>query len=468
MRRRICTNHSGRALARVVSCDHCPPCYLTSGATPPTSHVSISPSLLGRWKDEPAAMATLLLVVGIALAVSFLCSILEAVLLSISHSYVAILQEGRHPAGKLLAQMRENIDEPIAAILTLNTIAHTVGAAMGGAIALEVFGDRWIAVFSAVLTLVILIFSEIVPKTLGATWWESLAPLAARVLRWMILVMKPILIPLAWFNRLITPRSVRGATVSRAELEILAELGRREGTIDDEEWRVMNNVMNLDEVSVGQVMTPRTRIVAISEDSSLEKAQKVMLDTGRLRLPTFSEDLDHVTGILLARDLWKAQMLGVQRLSEVAREATFVPENKPVEDLIREMRQQRIKMTIVLDEFGGTAGLVTLEDLIEEIVGEIQDEHEQEPLPFEREEEGEVHIDGSVPLGEVNERFGLSLPVDSYETVGGYIFGILGRIGEVGDEVTVEGGVFRIHSMDGRRIARVALLARHAPGDDRG
>jgi putative hemolysin len=403
-------------------------------------------------------MTTLLAVIGISLSISFVCSILEAVLLSISHSYVAVLQERGHPTGRLLARMRENIDEPIAAILTLNTIAHTVGASMGGALALEVFGDRWIALFSAVLTLAILVFSEILPKTIGATWWQGLAPAAAQVLRWMILLMKPILIPLAVFNRLITPKSKRGSTVSRAELEVLAEIGRREGTIDQAEWEVMTNVMNLDEVTVGQVMTPRTRIVAIPIQSSLDEAQGVMLEEGRLRLPVYDGSIDRVVGVVLARDLWRAVREGVTELRDVTRDPTFVPESKAVEDLIREMRLQRIKMAIVLDEFGGTAGLVTLEDLIEEIVGEIQDEHEQEPLPFEEQLEGEVRMSGAVPVSEVNERFDLRLPEDQYETLGGYLFGMLGRIAQVGDEVLVPAGILRVIAMDGRRIDRIAFV----------
>jgi CBS domain containing-hemolysin-like protein len=403
-------------------------------------------------------MTTLFLVVGVSLGISFLCSILEAVLLSISHSYVAVLQERGHPAGNLLARMRANIDEPIAAILTLNTIAHTVGAAMGGAMALEVFGNRWIALFSAVLTLLILVFSEILPKTIGATFWQGLAPTTAHILRWMILLMKPVLIPLSFFNRLITPKGEKGSTVSRAELEVLAEIGRREGTLDQDEWEVMTNVMNLDEVRVGQVMTPRTQVIAIPVDSTPEDAHRVMLDEGRLRLPVYERTIDRVVGVLLARDLWKAMDEGVTELREMIREPTFVPESKPVEELIREMRTRRIKMAIVLDEFGGTAGLVTLEDLIEEIVGEIQDEHEIEPLPFEEEMEGEIRIGGAVSVAEVNERFGLSLPEEIYETVGGYVFGTLGRIAHVGDEVAFPGGVLRVVAMDGRRIERVALM----------
>jgi CBS domain containing-hemolysin-like protein len=403
-------------------------------------------------------MTTLLLVIGISLAISFLCSVLEAVLLSTSHSYVGVLQEQGHPAGKLLARMRQSIEEPVAAILTLNTIAHTVGAAMGGAIALEVFGSRWIALFSIVLTLVILVFSEILPKTLGATYWQSLAPPAAWTLHGMILVMKPVLVPLAFLNRLLTPRRTQGSTVSRAELEVLAEIGRREGTIDQHEWEVVTNVMNLDTRSVGQVMTPRTQIVAVPVDASLDEAQRVMLDKGRLRLPVYHEGIDHVVGVLLARDLWRAARAGARDLQEVMREPTFVPATKPVEDTLRHMRQHRIKMAIVLDEYGGTAGLVTLEDLIEEIVGEIQDEHEQEPPSFEETPAGQVQIRGSVLVSEVNERLQLSLPEKDYDSIGGYVFGTLGRMPDAGDEVTIPGGVLRVVAMDGRRILRVAFI----------
>jgi putative hemolysin len=405
-------------------------------------------------------MTLLLTVIGISLAISFLCSILEAVLLSISHSYVAVLQERGHRAGNLLARMRANIDEPIAAILTLNTIAHTVGAAMGGAIALEVFGDRWIALFSAVLTLAILIFSEIVPKTIGASFWQVLAPFAAETLRWLILGMKPILIPLSALNRVLTPRRKRASTVSRAELEILAEIGRREGEIDQAEWEVVTNVMRFDDVLVGHVMTPRTEVIAVPSESTLKHAQDVMLESGHFRLPAYETSIDRIVGVVLARDLWRAAAAGHADLGDVMRPATFVPETKPAEDMIREMRQKKIKMAIVLDEYGGTAGLVTLEDLIEEIVGEIQDEHEQEPLEFEDFAGGEVGIAGKAPVAEVNERVDLELPEELYSTVGGFIFGTLGRVPQEGDEVPVRNGVLRVTKMDGRRVERVSFLSR--------
>jgi CBS domain containing-hemolysin-like protein len=403
-------------------------------------------------------LTALLVVVGVGLAISFLCSVLEAVLLSLTHSYVGVLYERGDRAGALLARMRERIDEPIAAILTLNTIAHTVGAAVGGAMALRVFGSQWIALFSAVLTLAILILSEIVPKTLGATYWKQLAAPTAYTLRFMMVAMKPVLVPLNAMNRLIMPRGGRGPTVSRAELEVLAEIGRKEGTIDPEEFQVLTNVMNLSEVRAVDVMTPRTSIVAIPGRATLEEAIEVMVRDGHMRLPIFGETLDDVHGVLLARDALRAARKDATLLAAaVMRPAHFVPETKPVEDLIREMRAERINMAIVIDEFGGTSGLVTLEDLIEEIVGEIHDEHEI-ALPVFQGAEGRTLIAGQAPIWQVNEKLGLELSETEQDTIGGFVFGQLGRIPAEGDEVAVRGGRLRVVTMSGRRVARVAFL----------
>jgi CBS domain containing-hemolysin-like protein len=403
-------------------------------------------------------MTTLLLVVGIGLAISFLCSVLEAVLLSLTHSYVGVLQERGERTGVLLAQMRERIDEPIAAILTLNTIAHTMSASVGGAMALRAFGSQWIALFSAVLTLAILILSEIVPKTLGATYWKELATPAAYTLRIMIVAMKPILVPLRLLNRLIMRRGAKGPTVSRAELEVLAEIGRKEGTIDAEEFQVLTNVMNLSEVRAGDVMTPRTSIVSVPVTATLEEALDVMVRDGHLRLPVYAETLDDVQGVLLARDALRAARAGGSTpISSVMRAAYFVPETKPVEDLIRELRAQRLNMAIVIDEFGGTSGLVTLEDLIEEIVGEIHDEHEVALALFQG-VDGRTLVAGQAPIWQVNEKLGLELREDEHDTIGGFVFGQLGRIPHEGDEVQVDGGRLRVTSMAGRRVARVAFI----------
>ena len=412
-------------------------------------------------------MANLIWVLGISLSISFLCSILEATLLSVTHSYVAVLRDRGEPAGELLHRLQERIDEPIAAILTLNTIAHTVGAALGGAIALEVFGSRWMAAFSAALTLLILLFSEIVPKTLGASYWQQLAKPSAHVLRWMILIMKPVLVPLSVFNRLIAPKE-GSPTVSRAEIEVLAEIGRREGTLDEDEWRVMSNVMRLEEVTIGEVMTPRIDVVAIPSTASVRNGMDVMLDDGHLRLPVYEDDLDHIVGILVARDLWRADRKGETRIEPLIRPVQFAPEGKKVEDLIPELRRQRAKMAVVVDEFGGTAGIVTLEDLLEEIVGEIQDEHElDEPPEFERAADGSVRVWGGVPVRDVSDLL-VALDGPQHDTIAGWIQNRLDRIARPGDLVDVEGGRFRVERMRGHRVIWVVFHPDRGSAQERG
>lgn len=400
-------------------------------------------------------MFTLLTIVGIALAISFLCSILEAVFLSVTHSYIAVLTNRGEWAGEWLGHAQKNVEEPIAAILTLNTIAHTVGATLAGAQAAVVFGEAWVGVFSGALTLAVLLVTEIIPKTAGATYWKQLAKPTAHVLRAMVIGMKPVLIPLGWISGLLTPPGDR-PTVSRAEIEVLAEIGRREGTLDDDEFSVMTNVIRLDEVSIGEVMTPRTDMVAIPSTATVEDAQTVMLDTGHLRLPVYEETLDRVIGVVLGRDVWGAQREGLNDLEAVTRPVPFAPGSKRVEDLIPEMRSQRTKMAIVVDEFGGTAGLVTLEDLIEEIIGEIQDEHEHdEPVSFEELSPGRVRVWGGTTLREASQAFGFEPSADEYDgydTIGGFVFGRINRIPVVGDEVKVETGTFRVTQMKGRRI----------------
>ena len=408
-------------------------------------------------------MPTLLWILGLSLGVSFLCSILEAVFLSVTHSYIAVLKERGEWAGVWLESVQDNLDEPIAAILTLNTISNTAGATLAGAAAQDLFGTAWVTTFTVGLTFAILVFSEIVPKTLGATHWRRLAKPSAHVLRAMVVVMKPILIPLGWVSGWITPDE-GVPTVSREEIEVLAEIGLREGTLDEDEWKVVSSVIRLDEVSVGEVMTPRTDMSAVPLESSVPEAQQVMLETGHLRLPVYEGSLDQIVGVLVARDLWRANQAGVESVVDVMRSVPFAPASKPVEDLIPEMRTQRVKLAIVLDEFGGTAGLVTLEDLIEEIIGEIQDEHESdEPVAFQSMDDGRQRVWGGVSLRDASQNLAFEPTEDEeegFETVGGFVFGRLNRIPVVGDHVEIESGSLRVTTMKGRRVEYLLFVPR--------
>ncbi len=399
-------------------------------------------------------LTQLFAVVGISLAISFMCSVLEAVLLSVSHSYVALLQNAGDRAGDILHAMKRRIDEPIAAILTLNTIAHTVGATLAGVIATAAFdgNDLAVGIFTTGFVMAVLVLSEIIPKTIGVTFWKRLARPTAHMVRAMVVLMKPVLVPLGYLSRGIGPRKAGPATVSRAEIEVMAELGRRAGAIDEDEFHVMSNVMQLDEIAVSEVMTPRIDIVAVPAGASVTEAMDVMLDRGKLRLPVYEESLDRIVGILLARDLWRAARDGKQGIREIMRPAPFAPASKVLVELIQEMRANRNKMVIVVDEYGGTAGLVTLEDLIEEIVGEFHDEHEtDEPAEFREMADGRLVIWGGTPLKDVEDRLGIEFG-EEFDTVGGYVFGALNRVGRVGDSVDAGGGRLRIVKMLRRRI----------------
>ncbi|MHB1168126.1 MAG: hemolysin family protein [Longimicrobiales bacterium] len=413
-------------------------------------------------------MTALIVVISVGLAASFMCSILEAVLLSMTHSYVALLQERGERVGEILARMRANIDEPIAAILTLNTIAHTVTASVGGALALQLWGDAWIALFSALLTLAILIVSEILPKTIGATYWKRLGPPTAYVLRALIFVLKPVLIPLAWFNRLITPSGEKGPTVSRAEIEILAQIGRREGTIDEEEWKVVTNVMNLSEVRVDEVMTPRTRVIAIGLADGLDGALEMFTRHGHRRYPVYEDTIDDIVGVVTVSDLLRARDEPGADLRSILRAPRFVPESKQVEELIREMRRDRVSMAIVIDEYGGTAGIVTLEDLFEEIIGDIRDEHDPDFEAIRHMPDGTWHLSGGTSIYEVNERLDLELPESEHATIAGFLIERLGRLGREGDVVHVRGARFEVVSTEGRRIewVRVRMTTENVTLDD--
>ena len=239
---------------------------------------------------------TILIVTLIAtLAVSGLCSILEAVLLSIDTSFVELRRAEGRRSGRLLHELKSHIDEPIAAILTLNTVAHTAGAAFAGSLAYELFGSAWVAGFSAVFTFAILVFSEIIPKTAGARFCKELAPASAYVLKGLTFAMTPLLVPLSWLQRLMQG-SGNGPDISREEIEVIARMAWTTGTLAKDEWQVVSNVMRLDEVPVGEVMTPRTDIVAIDAGATVEEAKQVMLDHGHLRLPVHTGTLDRDRG----------------------------------------------------------------------------------------------------------------------------------------------------------------------------
>jgi CBS domain containing-hemolysin-like protein len=242
------------------------------------------------------------------------------------------------------------------------------------------------------------------------------------------------------------------------ELEMLLTQTYEHGLLREEPVEMIRGVFGLSETTAAEVMTPRTAVIGIPIDRTVAETAEFILEEGHSRYPVFEDSLDRVVGVLLARDVWRAQTQGLTDLREIVRPGLFVPDTKPIEALLRDMRRERAHLAIVVDEFGGTAGIVTIEDVVEEIVGEIADELDEAPVEPGHGPNGELIVSGGFSIAELNDLYDMRLPDEDYTTVGGFVLGRLGRVARVGDEVTIRGGTLRVLEMDGRRVARIALF----------
>ncbi len=320
-------------------------------------------------------MTLLLIFLSVSLGVSFLCSLLEAVLLSISRTHISVLAEQGNPTGKRLLRMKDDLDQPLAAILTLNTFAHTLGAAGVGAQAADIWGDKWVTLVSVVLTILVLIFSEIIPKTIGAVHAKRLAPFSAITIEWLIRLFKPVVAVCNWISRMFT-RASHGPRVSREEVSNLARMAAEEGVIDQHELAIVTNLVSLREMSVRAVMTPRRVVFTYPASQTVSETLKNG-PSKFARVPLVGKSLDEPKGVIHRRELYLADVegRGDQTLSELARPLHVVPETASVQDALYQFLQRHEHLFLVVDEYGGSAGIITLEDTIETILGmEIVDE----------------------------------------------------------------------------------------------
>lgn len=322
----------------------------------------------------------------LSIVFSFLCSIWEAVLLSVTPSYIKRKEQDDPPSGKLLAKLKNDIDRPLSAILTLNTIAHTVGAIGVGAQAGKLFGSNSVSflgvsltyesIIAAVMTLAILLLSEIIPKTLGANNWKSLAPITARSLRVLIWILKP----LVWLSNLLAKLLNKGkvkSVLSKQDFAAMAEVVTESGEISGSDYTLIKNVLQYDDLTANDVMTPRTVMVMADESQTLKDYYENNQPFVFSRIPLFAESQDTITGLLLKDDLLQNLVEGKaeEPLSAIRREVNFVPGTASLRTVFDNLNEKREHLAIVIDEYGGVMGLVTLEDIIETLFGmEIMDE----------------------------------------------------------------------------------------------
>ncbi len=335
-------------------------------------------------------MTLLILYLFIAIFFSFLCSILEAVLLSVTPSYVgAKKKEGLSYAADLEG-LKNDIDRPLAAILTLNTFAHTIGAAGVGAQAQAIWGDEYLSIVSAVLTILILIFSEIIPKTLGATFWRQLAQPATAIVKVLVVI----LYPFVWISQIITKiikgKNYQPGKVTRADFSAMAEISSKEGALQEGEYRYIRSILQFRQVKIQDIMTPRNVMTAFPEDTTLAEVAQTISEKGFSRIPIYQNSVDNVTGMVLKDEVLKKLADDEHHLTlrDLRRDVLRIQEKQSVTELFQAFTESKEHLAVALEEHGGTAGVATMEDVIETLLGmEIVDEMDtvQDMRAFARE-----------------------------------------------------------------------------------
>jgi len=325
-------------------------------------------------------VTALILSVSCAIIISALCSLVEAALYSLPAGQVEVLAK-KHPAtAKKLQYLKTNIDKPITAILTLNTLAHTIGASMAGAAAVSVFGEKSLAWFPIVFSLLILLLSEILPKTAGLVYNKPLALYIATPLRWLVILLYPIIF-LCQVVTYLVPNRNRKDRVSAEELQAVAMLSRKSGAIGREQEKVITNILQLEDQNVRQVMTPRTVTFSLDKQMNVREAARLK-DKWHMhsRVPVYDKNLDDVVGIVLTKDVFMAAVDNRKnlKLSQIMQPVHFVPETAPLNQVFLEFFERHQHLFIVVDEYGSVTGVISMEDIIEEIVGrEIIDESDR-------------------------------------------------------------------------------------------
>jgi CBS domain containing-hemolysin-like protein len=407
-------------------------------------------------------MLALVIAVCVVLIVSFLCSIFESVLLSLTRPQIELMVQRKKRAGRLLARYKENMDVPIAAILILNTAAHTIGAAAAGASYASVFDAGTLWIVSLVFTLAVLLLTEIIPKTLGVSYASTLAAPVAYGINFLTLVLKPMVLVSERISRSLRSKSDNPVT-STEEIRLLASLGRSAGVVGVKTAGIIVSATHLRHMHAHDLILPREAVRFLSADMDRRQVMDYVRSSGHSRFP-FSPtgNLDDVTGVVLVKDLmyWLLQNEGEEiAWDEITREALIVPDSQPLFQLLRTYQDTRRHLAVVVDEYGSVEGIVTLEDVLEEIVGDIRDESDRPLNEVQQEPGGSLVVNAQVDLRRLSSMLGVPWdPEIEPTTVGGLVIEELERIPVVGD--TIDWNDFRIEVLraDRRRVISLRVL----------
>lgn len=371
-------------------------------------------------------------------------------------------KEGRKGA-KTLERILKRPDSLLGTILLGNNMVNVASSAIATSLAISIWGvEMGVLYATIIMTLVLLIFAEVTPKTYSAYHSEGVAYLVARPLALLMVLMRPLVISVTLLTngmlRLVGVKGRKGEVFTEEELKTMILLGEEAGFLEKEKKAMLHGVLELRDISVKDVMTPRTELFAIDMEEPMEQIKEKLLSSPFSRIPVYRGDIEKIEGVLLIKDFLKAVALDKEpKLEEIISEPYFIPESKKIQEQIADFQRMRVHMAVIIDEFGGIEGLVTMEDLLEEIVGEIWDESDREFKPVVRYRDGSLRVDGRLTIRDLGRELGVEMPEDEFNTVAGLLLHGLGSIPAEGDSYDYMGYRFTAKKVEGQAVKKVKI-----------
>ena len=405
-----------------------------------------------------------LIVLVSLLALSSFFSASETALMSLSKIRIRNMVEENIPGSKKVQKLVENPSTMLSGILVGNNIVNIGASALATSLAIKNFGSTGVGLATGIMTILVLIFGEITPKSLAAQNSEKMALKVAPFITIIVAVLKPFNVVLIYLTNAIIKVlggdvDARTPYITEAELKTMINVSHEEGMLESEEKEMIHNVFEFRESRVTEVMTPRTYMVAVSLDSSYDKIVEVFKTQQFSRVPVYDDGIDNVVGILYLKDLiFFDASKETFEITKYMREPYFTFEFKLITELFSEMRDKSIQVAIVIDEYGGTAGMITLEDLVEEIVGDIRDESDELFNEIEVVEEDEYLVCGSAEIDLINEMLGVKIESEDFDTIGGFVTGLFGRLPETGEQIEFNNMKFVVEHVQKYRIEKLRIF----------
>lgn len=410
------------------------------------------------------------LVILIALSSFFSAS--ETALMSLNKIRLRHMVEEEVPGAKLVEKLIDDPNRLLGAILIGNNIANIGASALATVIATKIFGESGVGIATGIITILVLIFGEITPKSIAKQRAEDVALKVAKAIEFIVVIFKPLVYIFtaisSFFIRILggDPNEAK-SFITEEELKTMVGVSEKEGVLENVEKEMIFNVFEFADLQVKDVMVQRVDIVAVDEEATYEEVMDVIKNEQFSRIPVYNQTIDNVMGFLNVKDFAMIENLREDfNIAKYIRDPFYTFEFKKIVELFKEMKKSRNHIAVVLDEYGGTVGIITIEDLVEEIVGEIEDEYDEEKKPVEVVKENEYIMDGSVKLHDISDLIGINMDSEEFDSVGGLMIGELGRMPEEKEEVLVNNIRFIIERIDKNRIKKVRMFTNEQNQED--